>query len=192
MFVVIRHTDEKHGRLLHGLGHCLEGGPTHVVDVHPDVKPSLPQPLLHLQRAARGNDYNEPPSREDNYLQIFLHMQISLKRTGNGGGGGENLFTFPYPLKVQARLPWDQRPALQSRVSEQEEKEWWGNFEFWERPKHLKIEGTGNWHLTIFIFYEHQEKISNKNYQQGEITIVLFNYNITLNIFSPQVFFIIC
>ena len=34
-----------------------------------------------------------------------------------GGGGG--LFTCPYPLKVQARPPRDQRLATQSRVSGQ-------------------------------------------------------------------------
>ena len=28
----------------------------------------------------------------------------------------------PYPLKVQARPPWDQTPATQSMVSGQEEK----------------------------------------------------------------------
>ena len=39
-----------------------------------------------------------------------------------GVGVGEELFTCPYPLKVQACPPRDQRPALQSRVSGQEEK----------------------------------------------------------------------
>ena len=37
-----------------------------------------------------------------------------------GGGGGAQLFTCPYPLKVQARPPRDQRQAVQSRVSGQE------------------------------------------------------------------------
>ena len=37
---------------------------------------------------------------------------------GEGGGRGEGqLFTCPYPLKVQARPPRDQKLALQSRVS---------------------------------------------------------------------------
>ena len=35
--------------------------------------------------------------------------------SGGGGGGGE-LFTCPYPLKVQARPPRDQRLAIQSKV----------------------------------------------------------------------------
>ena len=33
------------------------------------------------------------------------------------GGGGDELFTYPYPLKVQARPPRDKRLAIQSRVS---------------------------------------------------------------------------
>ena len=36
---------------------------------------------------------------------------------GAGGGGGAELFTRPYPLKVQSRPPHDQRLATQSRVS---------------------------------------------------------------------------
>ena len=43
---------------------------------------------------------------------------------GRGGGGGgveRKLFTCPYPLKVQACPPHDQRPAFRSRVSGQEE-----------------------------------------------------------------------
>ena len=36
-----------------------------------------------------------------------------------GGRWGE-LFTCPYPLKVQARPPRDQTPAIRSRVSGQE------------------------------------------------------------------------
>ena len=39
-----------------------------------------------------------------------------------GGGGGE-LFTCPYPLKIQARPPREQRLATQSRVSGREGKE---------------------------------------------------------------------
>ena len=38
--------------------------------------------------------------------------------TGEGGG----LFTFPYPLKVPACPPRDQRPALRSRVSGQDDE----------------------------------------------------------------------
>ena len=40
--------------------------------------------------------------------------------SGDGGGGG-GVFTCPYPLKVQARPPQDQRLAFRSRVSGQEE-----------------------------------------------------------------------
>ena len=36
---------------------------------------------------------------------------------GGGGGGEEELFTCPYPLKVQACPSRDQRPALRSRVT---------------------------------------------------------------------------
>ena len=38
-----------------------------------------------------------------------------------GGGGGVDLFTCPYPLKIRARPPRDQRLALRSGVSGQEE-----------------------------------------------------------------------
>ena len=36
-----------------------------------------------------------------------------------GGGGGGELLTCPYPLKVQARPPQDQRSVLRSKVSGQ-------------------------------------------------------------------------
>ena len=39
-----------------------------------------------------------------------------------GGDGGRELLTCPYPLKVQACPPRDQRPALRPRVSGQEER----------------------------------------------------------------------
>ena len=47
-----------------------------------------------------------------------------------GGGGRRELLTCPYPLKVQACPPRDQRPALRSRVSGQREEDEWGNLKF--------------------------------------------------------------
>ena len=50
--------------------------------------------------------------------------KFSIGRCVCGGGGGRaELFTCPYPLKVQARPLRDQRLATQSRVSWREEKE---------------------------------------------------------------------
>ena len=54
-----------------------------------------------------------------------LGMPTKRPKTGYpvwGGGGGRELLTCPYPLKVQARLPRDQRLAMQSRVSGREGK----------------------------------------------------------------------
>ena len=42
-------------------------------------------------------------------------MRSVMKGVGGGGGGAE-LFTCPYPLKVQACPPQDQRLATQSWV----------------------------------------------------------------------------
>ena len=43
-------------------------------------------------------------------------MSNELNETLCSGGGGGELFTCPYPLKVQARPPRDQRLATQSKV----------------------------------------------------------------------------
>ena len=38
---------------------------------------------------------------------------------GGGGGRGAELFKCPYPPKVQARPPRDQKPTIRSKVSGQ-------------------------------------------------------------------------
>ena len=43
---------------------------------------------------------------------------------GGGGGGGSKRFTCPYPLKVQACPPLDERLATQSRVPGREVHTW--------------------------------------------------------------------
>ena len=57
-------------------------------------------------------------------VNICYLLDSSSKRSKicalNPWGGGK-LFTCPYPLKVQARPPWAQRPAFRSRVSGQED-----------------------------------------------------------------------
>ena len=47
-----------------------------------------------------------------------MHFKFVYRR----GGGGAGLFTCPYPLKVQACPPRDQRLATRSRVSGREGK----------------------------------------------------------------------
>ena len=42
---------------------------------------------------------------------------VSFRFLGEVGGGGGELFTCPYPLKVQTHPPLDCRPALWSTVS---------------------------------------------------------------------------
>ena len=50
---------------------------------------------------------------------MFAAKDICYKIGGGGGGEGAELFPCPYPPKVRARPPRDQRPATQSRVSGQ-------------------------------------------------------------------------
>ena len=50
---------------------------------------------------------------------LIYNKLDSLNIIISGGGG---IFTDPYPLKIQASPPRDQRQALRSRVSVQEEK----------------------------------------------------------------------
>ena len=69
-----------------------------------------------------------------------MMMMILMCVWGGGRGWGE-LFTCPYPRKVQACLPGDCRPALRFKVSEQEKKK--DEIGQTGKPKGPKIGGKG-------------------------------------------------
>ena len=85
------------------------------------------------------------------FLALLLHMHLPFSNfRGWVGAEGCELLICPYPLKVQACPPQDQKPALQSRVLGQEEERMRGaisNFEkglkvhkycnFWVDPCYL-------------------------------------------------------
>ena len=56
----------------------------------------------------------------DSSSNTRAHKLLCVCVGGGGGGGSAELFTCPYPLKVQARPPRNQRLATQSRVSGRE------------------------------------------------------------------------
>ena len=59
-------------------------------------------------------------------------VSTAITGRGWGEGGRAQLLTCPYPLKVQARPPRDQRLAIRSRDSGQGEDDERENLEFWE------------------------------------------------------------
>ena len=69
-------------------------------------------------------------SVSDSVTKRFPSHSLWVGGGGGGGGGRRELLSCPYPLKVQACPPRDQRPALRSRVSGQREEDEWGNLKF--------------------------------------------------------------
>ena len=85
-------------------------------------------------------------------LERTIDMPISTEGSGTptmrpttalrSGKGWRELFTCPYPLKVQAYLPWDQRLALQSGGVE---GGGWGWRELFTCPYPLKVQAYLPW-----------------------------------------------
>ena len=91
--------------------------------VTPDVEHWLEQEIAQWLHPMK--DRSDDPSHHDRTLLprscISLHGLLGVMRVGivgsnpttdsGGGGGGAKSFTSPYPLKVLARPPRDQKPG---------------------------------------------------------------------------------
>ena len=71
---------------------------------------------MYMPISTEGSDM--PTTRPEIGTLPYRFKEILYVIVSEFGGGGE-LFTCPYPLKVQTCPPRDQRPALLSRVSGQ-------------------------------------------------------------------------